>query len=63
MSTENRTKEVDFYTYCRLCKYEGKAENDSPCWECLDQPYNINSRKPVEFVDGISDTPKRRKKW
>ena len=42
-------KEVDFYRYCRDCKYQGTAEGDDPCHRCLDEPVNLHSKKPVYF--------------
>lgn len=49
MTDSDREKEVDYYTYCQLCKYHGCLENEDPCWDCLAEPTNINSHKPVEF--------------
>lgn len=42
-------KEVDFYKYCSTCKYEQTPCEDDPCDECLSNPYNINSHKPVKW--------------
>ena len=28
--------EVDFNTYCKLCKHKDVLETDDPCNECLD---------------------------
>lgn len=38
---------VDFYTYCKTCKHETKAETESPCCECLADSTNQDSRKPT----------------
>lgn len=40
-------KEVDFMKYCKLCKYGNQKETDAPCDECLEQPVNLYSSKPV----------------
>ena len=42
---------VDFWQYCPICKYETRRPNDEPCEECLSNPANINSRKPVKFEE------------
>lgn len=46
--TENDMKEVDF-TYCLKCKHWTKQEAEEPCHECLNNPVNANSHKPVRF--------------
>ena len=49
-------KEVYFNEYCSECKYEEDKEDEDPCHECLNNPVNVNSHKPVKF------TPKPKKK-
>lgn len=44
-------KIVDFYLYCPKCEHYSKAENEDPCWECLDTPTNTYSHKPVYFKE------------
>lgn len=44
-------KFVDFEKYCKKCKYNNTAESDAPCWECLEQPVNYNSEKPIRFKE------------
>ena len=46
---EENTKEVLFCDYCCKCKYENTPEKDPPCDDCLVEPMNINSHKPVKF--------------
>ena len=43
--------EVDFHTYCETCKYKDNKEDDvnSPCYECLDEPVNVDSRRPLYY--------------
>lgn len=41
--------EVDFETYCKLCKYKDILQSDEPCNTCLEQFWNWNSSKPVNF--------------
>lgn len=42
-------KEVDFEKYCKTCKYEKLEEKFDPCNECLDEPVNLQSGKPVRW--------------
>jgi len=48
---ENDYKEVYFHEYCKTCKYEKTPENKEPCNECLDDPVNLNSHKPVKWEE------------
>lgn len=47
MGDENKEKIVNFHEYCPTCKYSETKEQDEPCSECLDEPSNIDSHKPV----------------
>ena len=49
MDNIKNTKEVYFYKYCPECKYQDVVETDDPCNECLTNPSNENSHKPVKF--------------
>ena len=42
-------KEVYFDKYCDICKYSDKQETNEHCEECLNNPTNIDSHKPVMF--------------
>lgn len=50
-SNEEYMKEVLYCDYCARCKYCNEPEEEEHCEECLKQPYNYNSHKPVEFVE------------
>lgn len=54
-----KNNEVLFGEYCKTCKYERYSETDSPCAECLAEPVNLYSHKPVKWegVDGIYAGP------
>lgn len=43
------TKEVMFYKWCKECKNFETPETDDPCNECLTQPWNVDSTKPINF--------------
>lgn len=42
-------KEVYFDQYCKTCKHCKKENTDEPCNECLDNPINLYSHKPVKW--------------
>lgn len=48
---ESKTKIVDFHLYCNKCKHKKLKEDESPCDECLEEPVNIDSHKPVKFEE------------
>lgn len=66
----NNEKEVYFAEWCKKCKYykadEEHLNPDHPCWECLDEPVNIDSHKPVRFEkagkEELQKKEERRKK-
>ena len=45
--------EVRFDQYCKKCKHwkENDKGLDEPCNECLDNPTNVNSHKPIKFEE------------
>lgn len=55
----DKNNEVLFGEYCKTCKYERYSETDSPCAECLAEPVNLYSHKPVKWegADGIYAGP------
>ena len=44
---ENQMRIVDFEKYCETCKHKKLEEKLDPCNECLDNPVNEDSEKPV----------------
>ena len=44
-------KEVYFDQYCKYCKYEKVKDTKQPCDECLENPMNLHSHKPVKFEE------------
>lgn len=44
-------KEVFFFQWCTKCKYDKQPEDEDPCWDCLNEPMNIESHKPVHFKE------------
>lgn len=48
---ENREKIVAFDIWCPKCKHREKKEEQEPCCDCLDEPMNIDSHKPVYWEE------------
>lgn len=44
-------KIVDFEKYCKTCEHRDLKESDDPCFDCLDEPTNLNSNKPVYYKE------------
>ena len=44
-------KEVYFDKYCKTCKHEKLKEEADPCDECLENPVNTDSHKPVRWEE------------
>lgn len=43
-------KEVYFDQYCESCKHEkDEVTEDSACEDCLSNPINVDSHKPVRW--------------
>lgn len=48
---DNSEKEVYFYEYCKTCKYAELKSDEEPCNECLTNPTNTYSHKPVNYKE------------
>lgn len=48
---EERYKEVYFSEYCKTCKHNDKGEDEDPCYDCLEEPVNLYSHKPVNWQE------------
>lgn len=42
---------VDFDIWCKKCKWCDNTEEESPCDECLEEPVNQNSKRPVYYKE------------
>lgn len=47
-------KEVYFDQYCKTCMHLGVPEELDPCAECLEEPFNQDSHKPVRYEKDTS---------
>lgn len=44
-------KEVYFDEYCPTCKHKWQKDYEDPCNECLNNPMNLYSHKPVNWKE------------
>lgn len=44
-------KEVYYDQYCKKCKHDKTKEIDVPCAECLGEPLNWNTHRPVKYEE------------
>lgn len=42
---------VDFEKYCETCKHKDLKGYKDPCNDCLDNPVNSNSQKPIYYEE------------
>lgn len=42
-------KEVYFHEYCKTCRYLNAKDTEEPCAECLGEPLNWNTHRPVKY--------------
>lgn len=44
-------KIVEFEKYCKTCYYEKVKQHEDPCHECLSEPTNLHSKKPINYKE------------
>ena len=44
-------KEVYFDQYCKTCEHKDLPESEDPCFDCLEEPTNLESHKPVYYKE------------
>lgn len=42
-------REVKFDIFCATCKHADLKDTDEPCCECLEEPTNMYTEKPVRW--------------
>ena len=47
--SEDELHEVNYAKYCAKCKYSSYPDYSDECNDCLYEPMNAYSRKPVNF--------------
>ena len=48
---ENNQRIVCYDIWCQKCLCKDIKENDEPCEECLDNPTNENTERPIKFKE------------
>lgn len=48
---EYEYKEVYFDKYCKTCEFRDVDDVADPCNECLGEPCNLHSHKPVMYKE------------
>lgn len=59
---DNDYKEVRFDKYCETCENKNLSETSDICDECLSNPTNLNSEKPINWKQDASSNKKKGKK-
>lgn len=59
---EDTYKEVYFGEYCKTCEHETLAEDIDPCHDCLNNPVNVYSHKPVNWKEKTNVRQSTRKR-
>lgn len=49
MALDDGLKFVHFDHYCPMCEHKNVKESEDPCDECLNEPVNQYSHKPVRY--------------
>lgn len=55
-------KIINFNEYCKTCKHCDVVEFEDPCNDCLDNPVNTNSKKPIHYEMDKEKVKKEEKK-
>lgn len=50
----DNTKETYYHIYCPTCKHQQVPEDEHPCHDCLNEPYQIDSHKPAYYEKGYT---------
>ncbi len=53
MERQSHEKIVNF-RLCNYCVHKNDPEDKEPCSDCLENPVNIDSQRPVHFKDNGS---------
>lgn len=51
MVVDSDLREVNYEKYCDICKHADCPEHEDPCFECLDNPLNYFTEKPVKWEE------------
>lgn len=48
---EREHQKIVRFIFCKWCTNKNTDEINEPCADCLDHPANIDSIRPIHFVD------------
>ena len=48
---DDEYKFVDFEKHCMTCKHQDLKGTEEPCNECVSEPVNYQSEKPVKWEE------------
>lgn len=48
---DNIYKIIEFEQWCPKCKHVEVDEYSEPCFSCIAEPVNVESKKPVKFEE------------
>lgn len=52
---DDNEKFVEFDKFCKSCKHKDLDEKFDPCHECLSNPVNYGSIKPIKYEEKEGD--------
>lgn len=55
-------KLVEYDKWCQTCQHFKECETGDPCNDCLNEPVNDDSRKPVYYKPAEEEKNQNRKK-
>lgn len=47
------------FEWCKSCKFGKQGEEEHPCYLCLDEPVNVDSKRPVYYVEDTGTNKKQ----
>lgn len=48
---EPNYQEVRFDIFCKTCRHKDLPENETPCFECLEEPMRYYSDTPIKWME------------
>ena len=54
MIVDSNNTFVEYFRYCKKCKYFNKNDYEEPCHECLENPAYSTSEVPLKYEQKVS---------
>ena len=48
---EQSHEKIVRFELCNYCEHKNRPEYEEPCSDCLDNPVNVDSVRPIHFKD------------